>query len=143
MKEDSMAGADIGFGDFKGIINNTEGIKIKFPTAVAYARKSITDIGEDSETFTFQNREYIVGTSALFSAFSTRSLEFLLKYAPLLLYKAFKDMGNITHIAAGLPVGFYTADNREALKKSIESFEINEDKKQFHIEVFPQVSASS
>ncbi len=134
----SFAGADIGFGDFKGIINDTEGIKIKFPTAVAYARKSITDIGEASETYTYLGREYLVGQEAIFNAFSTRSLEFLLKYAPLLLYKAFKDIEGITHIAIGLPVGFYTAENREAFSKALRSFEVNGDKKRFHVEVFPQ-----
>jgi hypothetical protein len=139
LKENNrFAGADIGFGDFKGIISGTEQMNIKFPTAVAYVRKSITDIGEASETYTYQGRDYLVGQEAIFNAFSTRSLEFLLKYAPLLLYKAFKDFKEVSHIAVGLPVGFYTAENRKALSEALRSFEVNGDKKQFHVEVFPQ-----
>jgi len=134
--DEAFAGLDIGFGDFKGIIAG--GRKIKFPTAVAYARKSITDIGEASETYTFIDREYLVGQEAIFNAFSTRSLEFLIKYAPLMCYKAFKDIVGVSHLAVGLPVGFYIAENREALSKALRSFEVNGDKKQFHVEVFPQ-----
>ncbi len=131
-----FAGADIGFGDFKGVTSG--GDVIKFPTAVAYARKSIADIGETLETYTYMGREYLVGQGAIFNAFSTRSLDFLLKYAPLLLFKAFKDFKEISHIAVGLPVGFYTAENRETLSNVLRSCEINGDKRYFNIEVFPQ-----
>ena len=133
-----MVGIDIGFGDVKAV---TDEVRIKFPTAVAYAKKGIADIGEEEE-YEFLGRKYFLGERALFSldVFPTREVEFLLKYAPLLLYRSLKWLDSPTpaeQIAIGLPLAYHHRrfEFEKVIRRVIVNGEILEHQR---VEVFPQ-----
>jgi len=89
-------GLDIGFGDVKVVArfdSKNRHISTKFSTAVAYARDGIIGKleGEGGNgVYNFNTRKYLVGDSALYSRdiFSTRDINFLMEFAPLLAYVA-------------------------------------------------------
>jgi hypothetical protein len=93
-----LFGLDLGFGDVKLALSmNFENsparktILFKFPTAIAYARDGIIgDLGKDEKKYAFNGKNYFVGNSALQcrEVFSTRDIDFLLGYSPLLAYAA-------------------------------------------------------
>jgi hypothetical protein len=135
-----MIGIDIGFGDVKAVTDDT---RIKFPTAVAYAKKGIADIGEEEE-YEFMGRKYLLGERALFSldVFPTREVEFLLKYAPLLLYRSLKWLDSdsftpVEQIAIGLPLAYH--HRRFEFGNSVRRVMVNGEIMEFQrVEVFPQ-----
>ena len=101
MAEDRVCiGLDVGFGDVKVVAcppircrgAGPPGTRrAKFPSAIAYARRGIIgDLGEEDSKYLYNGREFVVGTPALSSpdVFSTRDIDFLLSYAPLLAYVA-------------------------------------------------------
>jgi len=131
-------GLDIGFGDVK--IACDDGRLFSFPSAVKYVNDGL-DLGafSEDEEFNYSGRKYLVGAQALLGAFSTQSIDFLSRYAPLLAYKAIKEIGeNVRKIGVGLPLAYFTARYSAPLKKSLESIEVNGEKKTFEVEVYPQ-----
>ena len=93
-----LLGLDLGFGDVKLALkleseNGPAGkpILTKFPTAIAYARDGIIgDLGSDEQKYGFNGKNYIVGNSALQcrEVFSTRDIDFLMAFSPLLTWAA-------------------------------------------------------
>ncbi|MDA8402755.1 MAG: ParM/StbA family protein [Desulfobacteraceae bacterium] len=91
-------GMDLGFGDVKLVlsIHSEVGsarrkILTKFPTAIAYAKDGIIgDLGEGEKKYAFNGKDYFVGASALQcrDVFSTRDIDFLMTYSPLLAWVA-------------------------------------------------------
>lgn len=131
-----LASVDTGFGDVK--VCFPDGRFFKFPTAIAYAKAGLPDVGEKPEEYEYLGKNYLVGESALGGAFPTRSFEFLLRYAPLLCHKGIKDDSGIIHLGVGLPLAFYTKENRDKLAMSLGDFRINGEQKKFKVDVFPQ-----
>jgi actin-like ATPase involved in cell morphogenesis len=106
-----MIGIDVGYGDVKAVyIENGELKYLKLPTAVAYAPINSIDVAEETgDRYSFQGREYIVGESARFGAFSTRSFDFLKRYSPLFIHHTLKKLQlEPKHIATGLPLGLFS-----------------------------------
>ncbi|PIP39031.1 MAG: hypothetical protein COX19_09370 [Desulfobacterales bacterium CG23_combo_of_CG06-09_8_20_14_all_51_8] len=97
-KNSILLGLDLGFGDVKLALkldsqNGPAGkpILTKFPTAIAYARDGIIgDLGSDEQKYGFNGKNYIVGNSALQcrDVFSTRDIDFLMTFSPLLAWAA-------------------------------------------------------
>lgn len=91
-------GLDLGFGDVKLVFSFNSGngssrqkILKKFPTAIAYAKDGIIgDLGKSEKRYAFNGKDYFVGTSALQcrDVFSTRDIDFLMTYSPLLAWVA-------------------------------------------------------
>jgi plasmid segregation protein ParM len=101
-KDKIYLGLDVGFGDVKLVLsfapeNQSARKKIltKFPTAIAYAKEGIIgDLGEGERKYAFIGREYFVGSPALQcrDVFSTRDINFLLTYSPLLAFAAIEQI---------------------------------------------------
>lgn len=95
-------GLDLGFGDVKivaglesGESNHRQKVLRKFPTAVAYAKEGIIgNLGENDRSYSFNGREYVIGDSALQcrDVFSTRDINFLMTFSPLLAFVAFEQL---------------------------------------------------
>lgn len=139
-------GLDVGFGDVKIVANvindeasevSAANITLKYPTAVAYAKTGIIgDLGDDEEEYNFNGRTYLVGKAALqcHDLFSTRDIEFLITYSPLLAYKAIKDVataGNIPlpdllsaqkQLCLGIPLAYYA--RRHELENSLSNYTV-------------------
>ena len=135
-----LLGLDIGFGDVKGV--HAEGV-FRMPTAVAHAKSGLLELGEfagNEEEFVFGGKAFHVGEKAVEKALSTRSFDFLKKYAPLLAYKAVKDSGKkFTRLAVGLPLAWYTPQNRKFFASALKKFEINGETLSFErVDVYPQ-----
>lgn len=75
---------DIGYGFTK--YKTTSGVA-SFPSAIAHARKHQADIGLNL-AHEFEGGNYLVGDHAVRNALTTRDYSWLIKYAPLLLFKA-------------------------------------------------------
>ncbi|MGK7346042.1 MAG: ParM/StbA family protein [Candidatus Nitrospinota bacterium M3_3B_026] len=135
-----MLGLDIGFGDVKAVAE--DGRKLKIPTAVAYAGDGVCDLGElsnDHREHLYMGRKYVVGEAAISRAFSTRSLEFLRKYAPLLACRAIEELKmNISSLAFGLPMAYYTSQNKSEFLSSMRKIEVDGRTMELGAEVFPQ-----
>ncbi len=131
-------GLDIGFGDVKVV--SEDGRTISFPSAIKYLNKGI-DLGAFSkeEKYSFDGRNYLVGEEALLGAFSTQSIDFLTRYAPLLAFKAVEQIGEkVSNIGTGLPLAYYTPQYIAPLIKSLETIQVNDRKETFRVSVFPQ-----
>ncbi len=131
-------GLDIGFGDVKIVCDG--GRLFSFPSAIKYVNDGL-DLGAFSkdEEFSYGGRKYLVGEQALLGAFSTQSIDFLGRYAPLLAYKAITKIGEkVDKIGVGLPLDYYTTRYSAPLKKSLGTIEVNGEKMIFDVEVYPQ-----
>ena len=100
-----MIGIDVGYGDVKAVVNHAGKIEyFKFPTAVAYAGEGFALGGFGTETqvseYKYRGRTYKVGKSALNcpEIFSTRDINFLLTYAPLLVYVSLRKIAEVFEI---------------------------------------------
>lgn len=122
--EDLFFGFDIGFGDVKAVVGRNSGgmATLKFPTAIAYSKEGIIgELAQDEGEIEFNGRKYLVGDAAVRckDSFSTRNIEFLLTYAPLLVYKALQDVAGLDSdslpgllgakkcLCIGIPLGYY------------------------------------
>ena len=86
-----MIAIEIGFGDIK-IVGG--GIKLKFPTVLAYTGNGVLKgWNEENKFYYFQGKSYIVGKEAVgySDMFSSRDPEFLIEFAPLFIYKTFES----------------------------------------------------
>ena len=96
-----LCGLDLGFGDVKISLNVDFGDGrarrkrlSKFPTAIAYVRDGIIgDLGKGENTYAFNGKNYVVGNAALHcrDVFSTRDMDFLMTYSPLLAFAAIEN----------------------------------------------------
>lgn len=128
-------GIDIGFGDVKVF---GQGIQKKFPSAIAYAKDGMADVDDyELETYDYHDRKYIVGQDALFSldTFSTRDIEFLFRYAPLLLHYGLKNI-DATNISTGLPLSYFSRHGE--FQKVTSRITVNGITKDYSVRVFPQ-----
>lgn len=137
-----LLGLDIGFGDVKGVFGDKSSQRLKFPTAVCYSKNGIGDLGEFTsghEEYVFSGKKYLLGEHALIGAFSTKSMDFLRKYAPLFAYKAARETGkHVSHIAVGLPIAYYDEKNKFLLKNRLRRLEVNGEACEFYVSIYPQ-----
>lgn len=135
-----MLGLDIGFGDVKAVGGN--GLKIKMPTAVAYAGEGALDLDKFSpghKEYTYSGRKYLIGEVAVSRAFSTRSFDFLRRYAPLLAYKAIEELPDPpSSVAIGLPLGYYTSGHEKDFATAMRKIDVDGRTLELDVEVYPQ-----
>ena len=139
-------GLDIGYGDVKGVYRH-EGVleMLKFPTAIAYAERGVGELSAfaEDEEYEYRGKKYLIGKEALFGAFSTRSFEFMKRYAPLFVFKAVKEIHGkttvpITDIAMGLPLSYYTDANMKELIPLLGRIEIGHTVLELNVRFYPQ-----
>lgn len=132
-------GLDIGFGDVKVV---TQDVRLKFATAISFEREGVIELGE-RQGIEFEGQQYLVGEKALREEpFGTRSIDFLIRYAPLLTYEALRrldliESGEIT-VAVGLPVSYFTPENREKLSQRLSGFFVDQKTITLNVFVYPQ-----
>ena len=135
-----LLGLDIGFGDVKAVGEN--GVKIKIPTAVAYAGEGALDLDKFSPThreYSYSGRKYVIGETAVSRAFSTRSFDFLKRYAPLLAYKAIEELPAFPpSMAVGLPLGYYTSGYEKDFAHAMRKIDVDGRALEMDVEVYPQ-----
>jgi len=138
-------GIDIGFGDVKAVFS--DGRKIKFPTAIALDPGGVfsMSVNGDEGMYVFNGTNYYVGATALHmgQTFSTRSMNFLETFTPLLIHVALEAAGyapgEVDELAIGLPLGNFNPVNKAFLQKKIEEGNTNGKKLVFsRIEILPQ-----
>lgn len=151
-------GLDAGFGDVKVVASIAEPeepkddnisterikyIKFKYPTAIAYAKQGIIGELADEREYEFQGRRYVVGSAALQcrDVFSTRDIEFLMRYSPLLTYAAIERIGRESGISMsallaaerrlclGIPLAYYS--RRDELYRALSDFTVSENSVSF------------
>ncbi|ADD67453.1 MreB-like ATPase involved in cell division [Denitrovibrio acetiphilus DSM 12809] len=134
-----MIGIDVGYGDVKAVYVEDGELKyFKLPTAVAYAPSNSIDIIDSAEVvYSFQGREYIVGESARFGAFSTRSFDFLKRYSPLFIHHTLKVLKiEPTHVATGLPLGLF--NRKDEMTKELITAQVDGNTIKAEFSMFPQ-----
>ncbi|MFH1674918.1 MAG: ParM/StbA family protein [Pseudomonadota bacterium] len=157
---EALIGLDIGFGDVKVIarLNDKKDatdtdpeLMFKYPTAIAYTRNGIIGDLARQEEYDFNSRAFVAGSAALqcHDLFSTRDIEFLMTYSPLLAYKAMADIARTASIpladllsankrlCLGIPLAYYP--RREELKRRLSAYSVSGDAVRFdNIEVRAQ-----
>lgn len=135
-------GQDIGFGDVKTVIEDQ---MLKTPTAIAYEGFGARVDLDGPKSIEFEGQNYLVGEDAIESGqpvFETTSIDFLLRYAPLLAYHAIKaagfDFDEKIHLGVGLPVSYYTPENKEALTNRLNTAVVNNERLKLNTLVYPQ-----
>lgn len=135
-----LLGLDIGFGDVKAVGEND--VKIKIPTAVAYAGEDALDLDKFSPShreYVYSGRKYVIGEAAVSRAFSTRSFDFLKRYAPLLAYMAIEELpSSPTSMAIGLPLGYYTSGHEKDFASAMRKIVVDGRALEMDVEVYPQ-----
>ena len=131
---------DIGYGDCKVAFEKDGKLEFfKFPTAIQRAKTNYSSFG-DEEVYEFRGAKYKVGEQAVNGALSTRNLDFIIKYAPLLIYYAIKkaniDTNNL-EISTGLSI--LNWNKVDEFTHALETININNEIiTQSNIEVFAQ-----
>jgi len=116
---------DIGFKSIKYIFKiNDKLIKGKFPTAIA---RVPTKAKEDKDVYKFGIGYYSVGKEAIKETKPTRSIDYLIRYAPLFVQHALQS-NNIKKVdelvvRTGLSL-FYYDNYKEAFKNTIKNMDI-------------------
>jgi len=130
---------DIGFGDTKVF---TPQESFKFPSAIAPVQGLKDDFFSSADIYEYQGRMFIVGEQVLIykNCFSTRSTEFVFRYAPILLYSAVKKLSSIPReVVTGLPLStFLDRAKRDEFGKKIARLVVNGEVLNFDVSVFAE-----
>lgn len=131
-----MIGIDVGFGDVKAVWVESGDFKYhKIPTAIKYA--SGNNGFTEENIYTFQGREYLLGEQARFGAFSTRSFEFLKRYAGLFIFHVINEQGfNEKRVGLGLPLTWYS--KKEEFLTELTATVVNGSKLDIEPSLYPQ-----
>lgn len=136
-------GIDTGFGHTKyAYMHESEIIFGKFPSVVAFANDSISEVSDGVNVF--EGHMYYVGNLAnkqpshtIEELISYKALE---KYAPLLIAHVLKQEGikpsEVSEIVCGLSPAHI--DSTHAFKERVSSFEVNREKHDFSVRLLPQ-----
>lgn len=139
--------ADIGFGDFKGVLYSETGeiLKIfKFPSMIGITKKN--EFINDNRIYEFKGHHYYVGDNAthlpsenLIDITSYQNLEY---YAPLFLYHALK-MIEVTPDVIVTGLSKAQIQNSGYFKETLQDFVVNGEQFKFpEIYVLPQGAGS-
>jgi hypothetical protein len=138
-----MIGMDIGFGDVK--VAYLDGLEIKafkFSNAIRLKQGSMLD-AEASE-YEFLGKSFIVTPNAHVNNMPTTTIDYLMRYSPLLAYRALKGpemkdaviKGN--KIAVGLPIGYFNEKYKTELVNGLTRVIVNKDVIDSAVSVLPQ-----
>ena len=116
---------DIGYGDTKV---KTSTMEYKMPTAVCKVKEAFVEFGSP-EGYLFNGKRYHLGEKALMGAYNTRSFNFLINYAQLIIYKAIKevkfDISEPIQLRTGLSL--FNWKDKEEFINSIKTINVNDE----------------
>lgn len=119
-----ILGLDIGYGDTK---IKTQELETKIPTAVSKVKEAFVEFGKP-EGYLYNGKRYNLGDNGLMGAYNTRSFNFLLNYAPLLIFKSIEiagfDINEPIHLKTGLSL-FNWKEKEEFIEK-IKTIRVND-----------------
>lgn len=126
---------DIGFSYVK--VKKEDG-EFKFPSVLAVYKPSAVDYLLQDKVLEFEGKQYVVGEEALDYTDKkyTRSIDFVIEYAPLFLAKALGD-NTEGKIVTGLPIEDFKS-NKDKLKERLSKFVVNGKVYNLDVEIYPQ-----
>jgi len=131
---------DIGYGQTK--IKYKEKI-VKFPTSIGLFTNTGIEYG-DTNIYEFEGEKYLVGSeNVLNESFSTMDFNFILKFAPLIIYHILKkfDLAGKPkpfQVNTGLALVDWTQENLKKFKERLSNFEVNGEKVNIDVKLVPQ-----
>jgi len=131
---------DIGYGQTK--IKYKEKI-VKFPTSIGLFTNTGIEYG-DTNIYEFEGEKYLVGSeNVLNESFSTMDFNFILKFAPLIIYHILKkfDLAGRPkpfQVNTGLALVDWTQENLKKFKERLSNFEVNGEKVNIDVKLVPQ-----
>lgn len=135
-KWNNFMSIDIGYGDSKIALKKEDGTMLvaKFPSAVAKISPHRFGAGESVE---FEGNHYLIGENAInYKPVEMNDYETLEKYAPLLLFHAFRKYGEFDTIVTGLSIRQENSSND--FKDRLTNFTIDEDDYTVDVKLLPQ-----
>jgi len=127
---------DLGYGDVKIALKKEDGTLMiaKYPSAVAKVNPKRFGAGEAVE---FEGDYYLIGENAInYKPVEMNDYETLEKYAPLLIFHAFRKYGEFNTIVTGLSIR--QEDNSQSFKDRLSSFEIDGQEYNMDVKLLPQ-----
>ena len=127
---------DLGYGDTKIALKKEDGTLMiaKFPSAVSKVAPGRFGAGEAVE---FEGDYYLIGENAInYKPVEMNDYETLEKYAPLLVYHAFRKYGEFDTIVTGLSIR--QEDSSMDFKDRLSNFSIDEDEYNLDVKLLPQ-----
>lgn len=135
-KWNSLLPIDLGYGDCKIALKKEDGTMMisKFPSAVAKVAPKRFGAGEAVE---FEGDYYLIGENAInYKPVEMNDYETLEKYAPLLVYHAFRKYGEFDALVTGLSIR--QEDNSNDFKDRLSNFVIDGVEYNLNVQLLPQ-----
>lgn len=127
---------DLGYGDCKIALKKEDGTMMisKYPSAVAKVNPKRFGAGEAVE---FEGDYYLIGEHAInYKPVEMNDYETLERYAPLLVFHAFRKYGEFDTIVTGLSIR--QEDNSEDFKNRLSNFIIDNTEYNLDVKLLPQ-----
>lgn len=127
---------DCGYGDTKIALRKEDGSMMvaKFPSAISKCNPKRFGAGEAVE---FEGDHYLIGENAInYKPVEMNDYETLEKYAPLLIFHAFRKYGEFTTLITGLSIR--QEDNSASFKDRLSNFVIDGDEYNCDVKLLPQ-----
>jgi hypothetical protein len=135
-KWNTFMAIDLGYGDVKLALKKEDGTLMiaKFPSAVAKVNPKRFGAGEAVE---FEGDHYLIGENAInYKPVEMNDYETLERYAPLLVFHAFRKYGEFDTIVTGLSIR--QEDNSNDFKERLSSFQIDSTEYNMDVKLLPQ-----
>ncbi|KAA0259086.1 ParM/StbA family protein [Deferribacter autotrophicus] len=135
---------DVGFGDVKVVYERAGNLVFKkFPTAIKEVLPTRIDFSTSSseKEYYYNSRYYVIGENAKNNSLNQSTVNSLVEFTPLLIYKAIIDYQLETEntiFALGLPLYEYTQKNKQRLKAKLADFEVDYKKQGYFVHIYPQ-----
>jgi hypothetical protein len=135
-KWNSFISIDAGYGDIKIALKKEDGTLLiaKFPSAISPVNPKKFGSGEAVE---FEGGHYLIGEHAInYKPVEMNDYETLEKYAPLLIYHAFRKYGDFDTIVTGLSIR--QEDKSQDFKDRLSNFVIDGQEYNIDVKLLPQ-----
>jgi len=132
----NLISVDLGYGDVKIALKKEDGTMLvaKFPSAVS--KISLHRFGS-GEAVEFEGNHYLIGEQAInYKPVEMNDYETLEKYAPLLLFHAFRKYGVFDTIVTGLSIR--QENNSQSFKERLSNFVVNGEEFNVDVKLLPQ-----
>ena len=135
-KWNTMLALDLGYGDTKIALKKEDGTLMiaKFPSAVAKVNPKKFGVGEAVE---FEGDYYLIGEHAInYKPVEMNDYKTLERYAPLLVFHAFRKYGEFDTVVTGLSIR--QEDSSGAFKERLSNFTIDGVEYSIDVKLLPQ-----
>lgn len=135
-KWNTYISCDLGYGDTKIALKKEDGTMLiaKFPSAVAKISPHKFGAGE---AVGFEGNYYLIGENAInYKPVEMNDYETLEKYAPLLLFHAFRKYGEFDTVVTGLSIRQENSSND--FKERLSNFSIDGEEYNIDVKLLPQ-----